>query len=877
VKTLVIGDHLSQEERKKNLGVFGGKYAGWFKGQLRRYTHEIVVENLSQFPIRQQLPQSMITALVMKHKPDLILLCGPEVTGVSGITQWENREESRSTAFDDVEGHYNEFNNVRTFVVPHPRDLYDRPHYYTHLMNTLDKAYSGQKPVDRSATYLIDGPLDHYLAALELIKVSPFIVFDIETPMLPEKAGTKPSDLYLRSIGWCVKGSIGAITPCQFGTDVFDEFVKTIRSRIADPKCLKSNHNIFFDLEYLDYMSPVTLRGNVHCTMQAEILCFPNLPVSLNACVARHLMERSWKGGWHASGKELRLYNVRDCDFTNQLRHIQEQELKKIKGWDFFTKRRMPLFEATFHMARGGFRMDLENRDRYRVGVMAALEEPGRNIHELTKHVIPVDADKKHTPKNDIYVGPLVTEEALAAFKTKKAKNELIKATAAKIISLDSELRVATAKDGKLGLIVGHVYRKSYSYRESVNISSPKQLKEVFEALNMPKVITRNAITKQRRTDSTGKNALKKILATKTLTDPQRELLLNLLLIKPLKKAISSYYNNALDDDGFFRCYFNNDGAKATGRSSSRQTLLHTGGNSQNFPAREDKKSPLYKYKFKDLVLASPGCYLYQADQSSAEAMIVAHLAECKVLLEEFKKPKPDSHRLNAKFIYEYLNPGKSFEDLPLEEQGKKRKGAKSPGHGFNYGMAPSTLQETMFMDSGVFVPIKEIEAVFDALGKLLPEIKSIWHARTMRRIKTGERWWSAFGRPLQFHGKESQNSLNELLALEPQGTIPELTNEMIQFCHRLFLTFPEFGGRVIQNGHDAVLVEVKKDMIRMFHTLFTKRSQYIRLEYSNGPFVVKWDASAGNKWGKMHTMNRTIHAWEIYLDFIDNDVRRYV
>lgn len=877
MKTLVIGDHLSQEERRKNLGVFGGKYAGWFKGQLRRYTNEIVTENLSQFPIRQQLPQTMITQYIMKHKPDLIILCGPDVAGISGIAQWENRIESRTVNFDVVEGHYSEFNGIRTFIVPHPRDLYDRPHYYTHLMNTLDKAYSGLKPVDRSATYLIDGPLDHYRAALELIKQSPFIVFDIETPMLPDKAGAKLSDLYLRAIGWCVEGSMGSITPDQFGSDVFDEFVRVIRERIKDPACLKSNHNIFFDLEYLDYLSPITVRGPVHCTMQAEILCFPHLPVSLNSCVARHLMERAWKGGWHANGKELRLYCVRDCDFTNQLRIIQMDELKKIRGWEFFTKRRMPLFEATFHMARGGFRIDTANREKYRIGVTAALEEPGRNIHNLTKHAIPMDADKKHTPKYDIHCGPLVSEEQLATFTKKKHILEFKKARLAELQSSDPEMRVATAKDEKLGLIPGNVYRKSYSVRETVNISSPKQLKEVFEALNMPKVITRDAITKQRRTDSTGKNALKKILATKTLTDAQRELILNLLLIKPLKKAISSYYNNALDNDGFFRCYFNNDGAKATGRSSSRHTLLHTGGNSQNFPAREDKKSPLYQFKFKDLVIASPGCYLYQADQSSAEAMIVAHLASCKVLLEEFKKQKPDSHRLNAKFIYEYLNKSKSFEDLDPEEQTKKRKGAKSPGHGFNYGMAPSTLQETMFMESGVFVPIKEIESVFEALGTLLPEIKSIWHARTLKRIKTGERWWSAFGRPLQFHGRETPNSLNELLALEPQGTIPELTNEMIQFCHRLFITFPHFAGRVIQNGHDAVLVEVKKETVNLFHSIYAHRTTFIKLTYSNGPFVVKWDSSYGDKWGKMNENLQTVSIPQMYLDFINKDVVRYV
>lgn len=865
MKILVIGDRLSKEEVKDNLGPWGGRYAQWMR-KLLRSKGTVTLRNIHHSP---QIPQDShqnrdaISQMIQQDRPDLIFLCGPEVTSLAGCFPWIWSLEQRRGQFDEVEGFRFHIKGIPAYPIPHPRDIHTQGHYLTHLLNTLEKAFSSQPALE--AQGLTDGPIHLYDQALQDIAQSDMLVFDIETPMMRKGQRTPLAAMYLRGIGWATHSACGAITPDQFGLDYFHNFLRTILARIADPTVLKVNHNIFFDLEYLDYLEMkegrrLCLRGPVHCTKQAEVLLYPDLPADLGACAQRAFILDAWKGDHHASGAALRSYNMKDVYITRALREVQLKEMERIGCRTFFEERRVALYEHTFKMARDGMKINAELRSAWRKPVDEALQIPQQGLLDACQDIeLPQPKNPKRKPEADTFTGQMFSG-------TQEEKQALKK----------QDLYVATKGDQKkYGHIPKGIYKKAYAKVETINPNSPPQLKAAMSALNFPKVIVRQASTKKRVADSTGTDALNKILTTKELNDNQRLFLLNLIEYRALGKAIRSYYDNALDEDDVFRYYYDQDGAKATGRSSSKKTVRNTGGNSQNFPSRS-KNPILSKYKFKSLIIPHEvGNVICQHDQSSAEAMIVAHLAGAKVLMQEFLKDKPDTHRVVAKFIHEHLTQT-SFEDLPADEQKRLRNGRKAVAHGFNYAMAGATLQETIFKNTGEFVPISEIESVFKALEHLLPEIKQVWHARTLQRIQTGERWFNAFGRPIQWKGPITPNSLCETLAKEPQGTIPELTNEMLSFASQLFQAFPFFNGHVLQMCHDSLAVEVAKHHADLYHALFDYRSRFITLDLGHGPFIVKWDGAYGPSLGEQKATFKPAPIPENLRTFAETHAKRY-
>lgn len=840
LKILVIGDKLSKEEYTKQMGPWSGRYASWMRGLLRS-KGQVILRNLSQdSSTPQDTPENRrkIVQLLDQEKPDLCLLCGPEVSSLAGAFPWINSSERRRGEFDSIEGFLLDCAGYRTYVIPHPRDIYSQPHYYPHLLNTLEKAFSDAQEIAPEGLYKSSESLETYLGVLADLPRSSFLIFDIETPMIQKGKRVSLERLQLRSLGFATDKHCGAIAPDQFGLEIFEKFRKTILELIADSSITKVNQNIFFDLEYLDYLeikrgSRLVLNGPVHCTKQAEVLLNPDLPLDLGAIAQRNFVLRPWKGDHHASGEALRFYNMKDVYITREIYFKQLEQLKQAGSWQFFSERRMPLYQHTFRMAREGMLIDEEKRQQYKKPVMKALEEPLAEIMALCEGVeLPQPKNPKRTPSKDVFTG------------------EMFVGTSADKKLLPPTQRVATKKDEKYGFVKGGIYTLTYEKRTLFNPQSTPQLKSVMESLKFPKVVIRQASTKKRVADSTGTDALQKILATKQLTDEQRKFLLNLIDYRTLNKALKAYYNNSLDEDGVFRFYYDNDGAKKTGRSSSRKTVRNTGGNSQNFLTRS-KNITLSEYKFKNLIIpTAPNHIITTHDQSSAEAMIVAHLSSARVLLDEFKKDKPDSHLTYARFIYEYLY-NQPWMDLPEDVRKNRRNETKAIGHGYHYAMAEATLQETIFKNSRVFIPIEDIKRVYQALDKLVPEVKTIWHAKMNDRIQSQVTWFSPVGRPIVFRGRATTSTLNEMLAKEPQGTIPEITNEMLGFFGELFQRYPMFEGKILQMGHDSLSCEIARDYADLYNSLFEYRASFISLDLNHGPFVVKWDGGYGETLGQ--------------------------
>jgi len=258
---------------------------------------------------------------------------------------------------------------------------------------------------------------------------------------------------------------------------------------------------------------------------------------------------------------------------------------------------------------------------------------------------------------------------------------------------------------------------------------------------------------------------------------------------------------------------------------------------------------------FKDLIVASEGKVLISRDQASAESVVVAYLANCAAMTTEFKKDEPDFHTLVAQLLHPLVT-DKSFDSIADKAEKKRLRTAYKPvSHGGAYGLYSRMLQELLFTATGKFVKTEEAEILLESWHAAFPEIRKNWHAKVKQILDT-EGWLvNAFGRKHTFGGVKSFNALNEMLAWEPQSTVPEITNIMLKWTYELAQSRPEMGIQLLQMGHDALLLEIFPHYVREYAQLFDCKSREIVLTYPSGQTFIKWDCSVGKTWGTMKNL----------------------
>lgn len=856
---LVIGDRLSEEEFTLQSGPFSGPYSYKFKRNLDAFTPIYV--NLSQTKTKAANGSTLSAQIIAEIKrvaPAGILACGRQVGEVLGLIT-----DNALAAFDNCECHRYEVLGIPTVLIVHPREDMLDTYYPQHIqfgINKLRRAVGGYKEPPFTSTH---NNIDTVLKAAQALSSATAVCFDIETPMLKSR-----SDLYLRSIAWTTDGQTAySISPDQYSPAVFEEVMAHILAAITNPAILKINQNIFFDLSVLNQIYGVFVKGPVHCTMQVENLVAHQFPKSLNDLAKRYLDIGPWKGGHKASGHELREYNCHDVIYTYRIYEKQVASMKALNLYPYWNTYRKDLFEATFHMAMTGMLVDTELRTKYQAKVKDALIEPIELFSQTVKPFIAIMPPKESTADvwdkpNDVLVPNVpLTAEQVKSLKGDSWKAHLYACGINKDIAPDYYI-VKKKAAADFGWTVGEVRRKLYRSQSTftpyieINPNSPVQLKLLFAAMDIPKVRTRNAVTKKYVTDSTSSDALRKILATKPTTEAQSNVLIALLNYRELSKVLQTYYCMELDPDNVWRYTYNQDGAD-TGRSTSATTSWGTGGNSQNLPSRT-KNAVLKKLKFKNLIVPRPGRVFFTPDQASAESVIVAYLSNCRIMMEEFAKPEPDFHRMVAKLCYEFLTPGMSFEDLGKAVQKQLRNDSKAISHGASYGMFVDTLRESYFKTTGKFRSREDIEGLLIAWHKAFEEIKMNWHALIRARIDSGEAWTNCFGRRYYFSGVRDFNSVQEMLAKEPQGLVPDITNIMVQWSYQ-HLVVETGHGVVVQHGHDAFLCEVDVGYVEEFAKRFFARAAEITLEFPTGRVTMKWDGQIGTRWGRTRKWSRWV------------------
>ena len=251
----------------------------------------------------------------------------------------------------------------------------------------------------------------------------------------------------------------------------------------------------------------------------------------------------------------------------------------------------------------------------------------------------------------------------------------------------------------KLGIAIGELEKRIYTYAGEFNINSPKQLGEVlFERLGLPH-------GKKTKTGwSTNAEVLEKL---------DHPIVRDVLEYRQYMKLRSTYVDGllkAVGPDERIHTNFQMT-VTATGRLSSTEPNL------QNIPTRTELGSELRR-----MFVPAPGCVLVDADYSQIELRLLAHISGDESMQEAFRSGE-DFHAVTASHVF----------GVPLNEvTSSMRRAAKAVNFGIVYGISAFSLSQ----DLGVSA--EEAKAYMDAYFARFPGVKRYMEDVVKKSRETG-------------------------------------------------------------------------------------------------------------------------------------------
>lgn len=244
-----------------------------------------------------------------------------------------------------------------------------------------------------------------------------------------------------------------------------------------------------------------------------------------------------------------------------------------------------------------------------------------------------------------------------------------------------------------------------------------------------------------------------------------------------------------VDSDGRIRCSYNVGGTE-TARWKCYKSATGTGTNMTTIPKKDLLKPeghPLRK-GMRQLMIADPGCYLFQVDLSGSDLWTVAaNVAACgcdTMLLDLKAGIKP--HKVLCVIMTEGMSKVMAMSREEIRDACKKIDGdswqytmCKKVIHAGNYMMGAAKGVSTLFEESQGSVRVTESQ--FKELQGLAQKRYRVdlWHKRTRDYLKSQPyppRMTSASGQTRIFWGRPSE-ILAEALANEPQQNTTHATN----------------------------------------------------------------------------------------------------
>lgn len=343
----------------------------------------------------------------------------------------------------------------------------------------------------------------------------------------------------------------------------------------------------------------------------------------------------------------------------------------------------------------------------------------------------------------------------------------------------------------KLGIAIGELEKRIYTYAGEFNINSPKQLGEVlFERLGLPH-------GKKTKTGwSTNAEVLEKL---------DHPIVRDVLEYRQYMKLRSTYVDGLLKAAGPDERIHTNFQmtVTATGRLSSTEPNL------QNIPTRTELGSELRR-----MFVPAPGCVLVDADYSQIELRLLAHISGDESMQEAFRSGE-DFHAVTASHVF----------GVPLNEvTSSMRRAAKAVNFGIVYGISAFSLSQ----DLGVSA--EEAKAYMDAYFARFPGVKRYMEDVVKKSRETGYAE-TIFRRrrtlPEITASKYATWSFGERVALNMpiQGTAADIIKlAMVKVFKRL--KEEGLSSRLIMQVHDELIVECPENEAERVKSLLTQEME---------------------------------------------------
>ena len=343
----------------------------------------------------------------------------------------------------------------------------------------------------------------------------------------------------------------------------------------------------------------------------------------------------------------------------------------------------------------------------------------------------------------------------------------------------------------KLGIAIGELEKRIYTYAGEFNINSPKQLGEVlFERLGLPH-------GKKTKTGwSTNAEVLEKL---------DHPIVRDVLEYRQYMKLRSTYVDGLLKAAGPDERIHTNFQmtVTATGRLSSTEPNL------QNIPTRTELGSELRR-----MFVPAPGCVLVDADYSQIELRLLAHISGDESMQEAFRS-REDFHAVTASHVF----------GVPLNEvTSSMRRAAKAVNFGIVYGISAFSLSQ----DLGVSA--EEAKAYMDAYFARFPGVKRYMEDVVKKSRETGYAE-TIFRRrrtlPEITASKYATRSFGERVALNMpiQGTAADIIKlAMVKVFKRL--KEEGLSSRLIMQVHDELIVECPENEAERVKSLLTQEME---------------------------------------------------
>ena len=399
---------------------------------------------------------------------------------------------------------------------------------------------------------------------------------------------------------------------------------------------------------------------------------------------------------------------------------------------------------------------------------------------------------------------------------------------------------------------------------KELNPSSPKQVGEyLYGELGL----------EEPEEDKTAENTL----LTHALKKPAPSLKL-IISIRGIRKSIGSLKFRSWH--GRYTTAYNIAGTE-TFRLGSRGLLKFRGdkgfgGNFQN-----------WNKKIRKLIVADRGKILLQADQASAEALVVAFLCRkgnLRTLMEEKIKPHvfvalklfvPQWSTVwgNKTVIEELANLSpaclkahkhfkevekliKSSDDWPPNERyyymGKKT------CHSANYDIKAKRFCTSILVDSGgaITLPITEGERFLRTYKHdIFPEILD-YYEETKALVKRDRRLDNLVGDSRYFFGQFDESYAKQWYAFRPQSTVGQITNIAIANLQEQLDNGEHEWLDILQNGHDSILVQVDEDKVSEGATLLSSILSRDLVSPTGVEFRMGVEVSVGHNWAPKSSEN---------------------